>query len=73
MNNYDEVQALLTKEYRLEHQLGQLVYGAPEIRDDKYIYLHRREFGRQTTCYAGEYSDEARPGRTYRAGRNSNG
>lgn len=58
MNNYNEVQALLTKEHRLEHQLGQLVYGAPEIRDDKYIYLHRREFGRQTTCYAGEYSDE---------------
>ena len=57
MNNYDEIQALLAKEHRLEQQLSQLVYGTPEIRDGKYIYVHRRDSGQQLTRYAGEYSD----------------
>lgn len=58
MNNYEEIQALLATEHRLERKLDQLIYGAPEVRDDKYIYLHRRDSGRQTTRYAGEYSDD---------------
>ena len=58
MDKYDEVQALLAKEHRLERQLSQLIYGAPEIRDNQYIYVHRRDSGQQTTRYAGEYSDE---------------
>ena len=57
MNNYDEIQALITREHRLEQQLSQLVYGTPEVRDGKYIYVHRRDNGQQLTRYAGEYSD----------------
>lgn len=57
MDNYDEIQALLAKEHSLEQQLGQLIYGTPEIRDGKYIYVHRRDAGQQLTRYAGEYSD----------------
>ena len=57
MNNYEEIQSLLAREHRLEQQLNQLVYGTPEIRDGKYIYVHRRDSGQQITRYAGEYSD----------------
>lgn len=57
MNNYERIQELLSKEHRLEQELGELIYGAPEIRDDKYIYVHLRESGQLRTRYAGEYSD----------------
>ena len=58
MNNYNEIQDLLAKEHRLEQELGELTYGAPEIRNNKYIYVHLRDFGQQLTRYVGEYSDE---------------
>ena len=58
MNNYDKIQDLLAKEHRLERKLSGLTYGAPEVRDDKYIYVHLRESGQQLTRYVGEYSDE---------------
>lgn len=57
MNNYDKVQDLLVKEHRLERQLGELIFGTPEVRDGKYIYVHLRDGGQQITRYAGEYSD----------------
>ena len=57
MDNYEEIQELLAREHRLEQELGELIYGAPEIRDDKYIYVHLREAGQLRTRYAGEYSD----------------
>lgn len=57
MDNYERIQELLSKEHRLEQELDGLVYGAPEIRDDKYIYVHLRESGQLKTRYAGEYSD----------------
>ena len=58
MDNFDKIQPLLIKKHRLEQQLNRFVYGAPEIRDNKYIYIHRRNAGQQTTRYVGEYSDE---------------
>ena len=58
MNNYDKIQDLLAKEHHLEQKLGGLVYGAPEVRDGKYIYVHLRDSGQQITRYVGEYSDE---------------
>ena len=57
MNNYDKIHELLVKEHRLEQRLSELIYGAPEVRDDKYIYVHLRNAGQQLTRYAGEYSD----------------
>ena len=57
MDNYEEIQELLAREHRLEQELGELIYGAPEIRDDKYIYVHLREVGQLRTRYAGESSD----------------
>ena len=47
----------MAKEYRIEQRLGELIYGSPEIRDGKYIYVHLRDSGQQLTRYAGEYSD----------------
>ena len=58
METYDRIQHLLAKEHRLERELSELTYGAIEVRDGKYIYVHFRDFGQQLTRYAGEYSDE---------------
>lgn len=57
MNNYGRIYELLKKEHHLEQRLSELIYGAPEVRDDKYIYVHLRNAGQQLTRYAGEYSD----------------
>ncbi len=58
MNNYDKIQELLAREHRLERKLSELIYGSPEVRDGKYIYIHLRDSGQQITRYAGEYSGE---------------
>ncbi|MBQ3280277.1 Fic family protein [Candidatus Saccharibacteria bacterium] len=57
MDNYEKIQELLAKEHRLEQELSGLIYGAPEVRDKKYIYVHLRDSGQLRTRYAGEYSD----------------
>lgn len=52
---------LLDAQKTYEAQLKSLMWGAIEIRnikDGKYIYLHRRESGIMHTEYVGEYSDE---------------
>lgn len=52
---------LLDAQKAYEAQLKSLMWGAIEIRnvkDGKYIYLHKRESGIMHTEYVGEYSDE---------------
>lgn len=53
--------ALLRKRETLEQMLGEMVFGAVEIREDgknKNIYLHTRVAGKQVTKFVGKYSDE---------------
>lgn len=52
---------LLRKRETLEQMLGEMVFGAVEIREDgknKNIYLHTRVAGKQVTKFVGKYSDE---------------
>ena len=58
MNTNDLIQELLAREHTLEAELSQLIYGAPEVRDDRHLYIHYRESGRQVTRYAGIYTEE---------------
>lgn len=56
-----KISELTARKARLEQQLAELIYGAVELRgrgNKKYIYVHYRLDGRQTTTYAGEYTDE---------------
>ncbi len=61
MDNHIKILDLLNQRQIKEHELDNLVYGAPEIRnkDNKqYIYAHTKEDGIQSTKYIGEYSEE---------------
>ncbi len=52
---------LIEAQKAYEAQLKSLMWGAIEVRnvkDGRYIYLHRREGGIMRTEYVGEYSDE---------------
>lgn len=56
-----EIMNLLQNKQKLEQELESLVYGAVEIREEKYnkyIYVHYREDGVLLTKYVGEYSEE---------------
>ncbi|MDR1101636.1 MAG: Fic family protein [Clostridiales bacterium] len=56
-----EILALLKEKQLLEHKLGSLIYGAPEIREkdaNKYLYVNFREDGAKHSKYIGEYSDD---------------
>lgn len=61
MYNQIEILDLLNQKQLLEVDLNKLIYGSVEIRcveDRKYIYVHFKEDGLQTTKYVGEYSDD---------------
>lgn len=61
MNNQMEMLDLLNQKQIQEVELNKLVYGSVEIRcveNKKYIYVHIKEDGLQTTKYVGEYSDD---------------
>lgn len=61
MYNQIEILDLLNQKQLLEVDLNKLIYGSVEIRcveDRKYIYVHIKEDGLQTTKYVGEYSDD---------------
>ena len=52
---------MVNRKALLERALGELVYGAPEVRTEgnkKYLYVHYRLAGKQMTSFVGEYSDE---------------
>lgn len=58
MNN---ISGLLHEKELLDSRIGKTVYGTVEIRENqeqRYIYVHFREDGKQHTKYVGEYSDE---------------
>ena len=60
-NNIIELQELLNKKRILENQLDNLLWGAVEVRNvrnGRYIYLHKRERGVNKTLYVAEFSDE---------------
>lgn len=61
MNNQMEMLDLINQKQVQEVELNKLVYGSVEIRcveNKKYIYVHTKEDGLQTTKYVGEYSDD---------------
>jgi len=56
-----EIISLLKEKQLLEHKLGSLIYGAPEIREkesNRYLYVNYREDGIKRSKYVGEYSDD---------------
>lgn len=59
---YNEIQELLHRRADLNARLNLLPYnGTPEIKEQggrKYLYVRKRVAGRQTSSYAGAYSDE---------------
>lgn len=57
MNNF-EIRDLLHKKHNLEQKLSTMIFGAIEVKNDKYIYVHYREEGKLFNKYVGEYSDE---------------
>jgi len=61
MENHMKILDLLNQRQIKEHELENLVYGSPEVRDKdnkQYIYAHTKEEGIQSTKYIGEYSEE---------------
>ncbi len=60
-NKFNQIQDLLRKKTEIQSRLNLLLYdGRPEIkeRDDKYyIYIRKRELGKQTSKYVDVYSD----------------
>ena len=60
-NKFNQIQDLLRKKAEIQSRLNLLLYdGRPEIkeRDDKYyIYIRKRELGKQTSKYVDVYSD----------------
>lgn len=59
---YDKIKILdlINKKQVKEFELESLIYGSIEIREkgnNKYIYIHARENGIQTTKYVGEYTE----------------
>ena len=61
MENQMKILDLLNQKRQYVTLLNKLVYGAIEIRNKdskKYIYLHTKEDGLQSTKYVGEYTDD---------------
>ena len=61
MENQIKILNLLNQKRQYVTLLNELVYGAIEIREKdskKYIYLHTKEDGLQSTKYVGEYTQE---------------
>ena len=61
MENQIKILNLLNQKRQYVTLLNELVYGAIEIREKdskKYIYLHTKEDGLQSTKYMGEYTEE---------------
>ena len=61
MENQIKILNLLNQKRQYVTLLNELVYGAIEIREKdskKYIYLHTKEDGLQSTKYVGEYTEE---------------
>ena len=61
MENQMKILNLLNQKRQYVTLLNELVYGAIEIREKdskKYIYLHTKEDGLQSTKYVGEYTDD---------------
>ena len=61
MENQMKILNLLNQKRQYVTLLNELVYGAIEIREKdskKYIYLHTKEDGLQSTKYVGEYTEE---------------
>ena len=58
----DEIRNLLEEKRELELRIGSLPYhGTPEIKrskDNKYLYMRKRELGKITSNYVGVYSDD---------------
>lgn len=60
-NNVLQTIELVNSKRTYESQLDSLLWGTVEVRevkDGKYIYLHKRISGLTRTLYAGEYSDD---------------
>lgn len=59
---YNEIQELLRKRADLQTRLNLMPYdGTPEIKergDGKYLYVRKRVAGKQTSTYAGGYTEE---------------
>lgn len=61
-NNYAQIQELLHQKADYQARLNLIPYdGTPEVKEregNKYLYVRKREGGRLTSTYVGEYSDE---------------
>lgn len=61
MNSQIKILDLINQKQMQEAELNKLIYGAVEVRendDKKYIYIHVKEDGVQSTKYIGEYNEE---------------
>ena len=62
MTEFEQIQELLSRRADLKTRLKLLPYdGSAEIKtkgDRKYLYVRKRELGRLSSVYVGEYSDE---------------
>ena len=62
MTEFEQIQELLSRRADLKTRLKLLPYdGSAEIKTKggrKYLYIRKRELGRLSTVYVGEYSDE---------------
>ena len=61
MESNAQIISLLKEKQLLEHKLGSLIYGSPEIREkngSKYLYVHYKDEGFSRTKYVGEYTDD---------------
>lgn len=61
-NSINQIQELLHRKSDLATRLSLLAYsGTPEIKlrkDNKYLYIRKRELGKITSTYIGPYSIE---------------
>ena len=59
---YEDIQELIRRRADLNARLKLLPYdGTPEVKtrgDNKYLYVRKRELGKQKSSYVGVYSDE---------------
>ena len=59
---YEDIQELIRRRADLNARLRLLPYdGTPEVKtrgDNKYLYVRKRELGKQKSSYVGVYSDE---------------
>ncbi len=61
MDNQIKILDLLNQKKSKEYEIENLIYGSIEIRqkdNKKYIYIHTRNEGIQSSKYIGEYNDE---------------